>query len=121
VPHTPPDLAGPGAAAGAIAAAAAAGPRSGRHAAADADEDDAEYVPEFAESTGFVALAPAGRPTIHLPLDDPYQMPDGYPIKASPRFGLYYTPGSDLYHDTLAEIWLSSEEAAVANGFVKAD
>ena len=80
-----------------------------------------EYVPEFAESTGFVALAPAGRPTIHLPLEDPYQMPDGYPIKASPRFGLYYTPGSDLYHDTLAEIWLSSEEAAVANGFVKAD
>jgi uncharacterized protein with LGFP repeats len=121
VPHTAGDLAGPGAAAGAaagaIAAAAAAGPRSGRHAALDADDDDAE----FAESTGFVALAPAGRPTIHLPLDDPYQMPDGYPIKASPRFGLYYTPGSELYHDTLAEIWLSSEEAAVANGFVKAD
>jgi uncharacterized protein with LGFP repeats len=124
VPHTPADLAGPGAAAGAAAGAIAAapGPRAGRHAALAADDDDdAEYAPEFVESTGFVALAPAGRPTIHLPLDDPYQMPDGYPIKASPRFGLYYTPGSDLYHDTLAEIWLSSEEAAVANGFVKAD
>jgi uncharacterized protein with LGFP repeats len=120
VAHTPPDLAGPGAGAGAAAGAiAAAAPRSGRHAAAapDDDDDDAEYV----ESTGFVALAPAGRPTIHLPMDDPYQMPDGYPIKASPRFGLYYTPDSDLYHDTLAEIWLSSEEAALANGFVKAD
>jgi uncharacterized protein with LGFP repeats len=64
---------------------------------------------------------PAGRPTIHLPLEDPYQVPDGYPIKASARFGLYYTPGSDLYHDTLAEIWLASEEVAQANGFVKAD
>ncbi|WP_425436526.1 LGFP repeat-containing protein [Mycobacterium numidiamassiliense] len=115
VPHTPPDVAGPGA-----IAAAAANPRLGRHAArhaaADGDDDS-----EVAEAAPFGAFAPAGRPTIHLPLDDPYQMPDGYPIKASPRFGLYYTPDSDLYHDTLAEIWLSSEEAALANGFVKAD
>jgi uncharacterized protein with LGFP repeats len=85
-------------------------PRTGRHAAADA-----EAGPEA------VGAGPAGRPTIHLPLDDPYQMPDGYPIKASARFGLYYTPGSELYHDTLAEIWLSSEEVAQANGFVRAD
>ncbi|WP_438502045.1 LGFP repeat-containing protein [Mycobacterium paraseoulense] len=82
--------------------------RGGRHAAAD-DEDSG------------AGAGPAGRPTIHLPLDDPYQAPDGYPIKASARFGLYYTPGSELYHDTLAEIWLSSEEVAQANGFVKAD
>ncbi|PRI16805.1 LGFP repeat-containing protein [Mycobacterium shigaense] len=115
VPHTPPDVAAAGAAAGVAAAPAA--PRSGRHAAADVDEDDLDFVP----TGGFVALTPAGRPTIHLPMDDPYQMPDGYPIKASPRFGLYYTPDSELYHDTLAEIWLSSEEAAVANGFVRAD
>jgi uncharacterized protein with LGFP repeats len=67
------------------------------------------------------APVPGGRPTIHLPLDDPYQAPDGYPIKASARFGLYYTPGSELYHDTLAEIWLASEEVAQANGFIKAD
>jgi len=60
-------------------------------------------------------------PTIHLPLDDPYQAPPGYPIKVNATFGLYYTPGSALYHDTLAEIWLSSEDAALANGFVKAD
>lgn len=96
-------------AAGAVAAGAGAfGQRSGRHAAAD----DAD--------TG-AGAGPEGRPTIHLPLDDPYQAPDGYPIKASARFGLYYTPGSELYHDTLAEIWLSSEEVAVANGFVRAD
>jgi len=62
-----------------------------------------------------------GYPTIHLPLDDPYQAPPGYPIKVNATFGLYYTPGSELYHDTLAEIWLSSEEVALSNGFVKAD
>ncbi|WP_231112129.1 sunset domain-containing protein, partial [Mycobacterium avium] len=31
------------------------------------------------------------------------------------------TPGSDLYRDTLPELWLSSEEVAQANGFTKAD
>jgi uncharacterized protein with LGFP repeats len=65
--------------------------------------------------------SPAARPTIHMPLDDPYQMPDGYPIKASARFGLYYTPESALYHDTLAEIWFASEDAAEASGFMRAD
>jgi uncharacterized protein with LGFP repeats len=101
--------------AGGAAAAAAMGARAGRHAAAD--EED---ISDDGQPTGPVP-GPAGRPTIHLPLEDPYQMPDGYPIKASARFGLYYTPGSDLYHDTLAEIWLASEEVAQANGFVKAD
>lgn len=112
VPHTPPDLA----AAGAAVAAVGAAPRGGRHAAADADD---ESDVESAAALG--ALGPAGRPTIHLPMDDPYQIPDGYPVKASTRFGLYYTPDSDLYHDTLAEVFLSSEEAALVNGFVKAD
>lgn len=95
--------------AGAVAAGTAA--RSGRHAAADDAEDGSENG----------LAGPDGRPTIHLPLDDPYQAPDGYPIKASARYGLYYTPGSDLYQDTLAEIWLSSEEVALANGFTRAD
>lgn len=89
--------------------------RAGRHAAMD--DEEAEPAPEAAGA----APAAGGRPTIHLPLNDPYQAPDGYPIKASARFGLYYTPGSELYHDTIAEIWLSSEEVAQANGFVKAD
>ncbi len=97
------------------AAAAAMGSRAGRHAAAD-EEDVSDDTPPTGPVSG-----PAGRPTIHLPLEDPYQVPDGYPIKASARFGLYYTPGSDLYHDTLAELWLASEEVAQANGFVKAD
>ncbi len=138
VPHTPPDtdVAGgtPAAAApqagypdvasaeapapesqvaGAIAAGAVASGvarRTGRHAAVDAEGE-----------SGSDLAGPGGRPTIHLPLDDPYQVPDGYPIKASARSGLYYTPGSELYQDTLAEIWLSSEEAAQVNGFIKAE
>jgi uncharacterized protein with LGFP repeats len=86
--------------------------RSGRHAAADTadDEDD------------FVALQPRppGQLAIHLPLDDPYRVPDGYPVKANASFGLYYTPDSALYEDTLAEIWFADEEIARANGFQKA-
>jgi uncharacterized protein with LGFP repeats len=86
--------------------------RSGRHAAADSADDDADFV-------ALPPLAP-GQLAIHLPLDDPYQVPDGYPVKANASFGLYYTPDSALYEDTLAEIWFASEEIARANGFNKA-
>jgi uncharacterized protein with LGFP repeats len=91
-------------------------PRTGRHAAVDA-----EQVAEWASATANSTRPAGGRPTIHLPLDDPYEVPAGYPIKANASFGLYYTPGSALYHDTLAELWLSTEEVAQANGFIKAD
>jgi uncharacterized protein with LGFP repeats len=86
--------------------------RGGRHAAADPDEDTAH----------FAAVAPIipGQLAIHLPLDDPYQVPDGYPVKANASFGLYYMPDSALYEDTLAEIWFASEEVAQVNGFNKA-
>ena len=57
---------------------------------------------------------------IHLPMDDPYQVPDGYPVKANASFGLYYMPDSALYEDTMAEIWFASEEIARANGFTRA-
>lgn len=96
--------------AGAVAATGAEQRSVGRHAAADSEDGSENGL-----------AGPDGRPTIHLPLDDPYQAPDGYPIKASARYGLYYTPGSDLYQDTLPEIWLSSEEVALANGFTRAD
>lgn len=100
--------------------------RMGRHAAAEPEEYDLTQVSqEPAEAAHLPAAGgprPAARPTIHMPLDhDPYQAPEGYPIKASARFGLYYTPSSALYYDTLAEFWFASEEAAQANGFVRAD
>jgi uncharacterized protein with LGFP repeats len=108
VPHAAPDVAIPG------AVMPGAAPRFGRHAAVDTEEEPAE------QAAG-AGLGPPGRPTIHLPLDDPYQIPDGYPIKVNVSFGLYYTPDSVLYQDTLAEICMSSEQVAQANGFRKAD
>jgi uncharacterized protein with LGFP repeats len=53
-------------------------------------------------------------------MDDPYQVPDGYPVKANASFGLYYMPDSALYEDTMAELWFASEEIAQANGFHRA-
>ncbi len=91
--------------------------RTGRHHAA-ADAADADGPAEAAPQPG---PGPARRPTIHMPLADPYQVPDGYPVKASAGSGLYYLPDSALYDDTLAEIWFASEDAALASGFVKAE
>ena len=53
-------------------------------------------------------------------MDDPYQVPDGYPVKANASSGLYYMPDNALYEDTQAEIWFASEEVAKVNGFHKA-
>jgi hypothetical protein len=89
--------------------------RSGRHAASSAHDDDAEVT----EAVPIPRIA-AGQLAIHLPMDDPYQVPDGYPVKGNASFGLYYMPDSALYEDTMAEIWFASEEIAQANGFHKA-
>lgn len=62
----------------------------------------------------------SAHPVMHLPLDDPYQQPKGYPIKANIGSGLYYTPQNALYDDTLAEIWFATEDAARLNGFTRA-
>jgi hypothetical protein len=88
--------------------------RGGRHAAADAED---------ADTTHFAAAAPIahGQLAIHLPMDDPYEVPDGYPVKANASFGVYYMPDSALYEDTLAEIWFATEEIAQANGFIRAE
>jgi uncharacterized protein with LGFP repeats len=133
VAHTAPDVASSEAAAadsgvsdGVFPGDSASGAeaRAGRHAALEPDElYELEELEELEEPSELASArsSPAGRPTIHLPLDDPYHAPDGYPIKASARSGLYYTPSSALYDDTIAEVWLSSEEVAQANGFIKAD
>jgi uncharacterized protein with LGFP repeats len=55
----------------------------------------------------------------HLPLDDPNQAPEGYPIKANTKSGLYWTPNSAGYDEAQAEIWFASEEFAITNGFVR--
>jgi uncharacterized protein with LGFP repeats len=58
---------------------------------------------------------------LHLPLDDPDEAPEGYPIKADTESGLYWAPGGTLYDDARAEIWFASEEFARTNGFVRAN
>ncbi|MFI5507020.1 hypothetical protein ACIA48_06090 [Mycobacterium sp. NPDC051804] len=61
-------------------------------------------------------------PTQHVaflvPLDDPNEAPEGYPIKANTKSGVYWAPGSPSYDDASAEIWFASEELARVNGFV---
>jgi hypothetical protein len=89
--------------------------RSGRHAASDAHDDDAQVT----EAVPIPRIA-SGQLAIHLPMDDPYQVPDGYPVKAHASSGLYYMPDSALYDETMAEIWFASEDIAQANGFHRA-
>ncbi len=64
--------------------------------------------------------APNGT-ALHLPLDDPNEAPEGYPIKADTKSGLYWAPGGTLYDEARAEIWFVSEELARTNGFVRAN
>lgn len=88
---------------------------TGRHAVAEpaaAAAAAAAAVPSEADTSV--------QPVMHLPLEDPYHQPEGYPIKANIGSGLYYTLDSALYEDTLAEIWFANEEAAQLNGFVRA-
>ena len=79
----------------------ASGPHSGRHAAIQLDEP-----------------APA-LTSLRLATDDPFRAPDGYPIKADTKTGLYWVPGNGGYDHVRAEIWFASEEFALTNGFVK--
>lgn len=78
-----------------------------------------ETFGERAQETDFGSDG-SWRPAIHLPLADPFQPPEGYVIKANTHSGLYYTPESMLYDNTVPEVWFASEEVAQANGFVKA-
>ena len=76
---------------------------TGRHARIDFDEP-----------------APSAT-ALRLPLEDPTEAPEGYPIKADTASGLYWAPGSADYDEAPAEIWFSSEEMARTNGFVRGD
>ena len=64
---------------------------------------------------------PEPRMAFLLPLDDPNEAPEGYPIKANTRSGVYWAPASALYDDASAEIWFATEELARVNGFVADD
>lgn len=92
------------------------------------EHDESEYArQDYAqpEELGTAAASPTDfsspPPAIHLPLADPDEAPEGYPIKGSMRTGTYHSPGSDSYDVTVAEIWFASEELAESNGFTRAE
>ena len=100
-------------------------PDSGRHAAVALDEPQTELHEPEAVPTAAAHVSPSdaasAQTAIHLPLDDPYLAPTGYPIKADTKSGLYWGPESDLYDHIPAEIYFVNEQLARANGFVEAD
>jgi uncharacterized protein with LGFP repeats len=98
------------------------------------EPDDSDTTPNRVEVDQTDTETPSGRhaaivldepmpaaTSIHLPLADPNEAPDGYPIKADTTLGQYWPPDSRHYDDVTAEIWFSSEEFARTNGFVRAD
>jgi uncharacterized protein with LGFP repeats len=64
---------------------------------------------------------PEPRIAFLMALEDPNEAPEGYPVKANTRTGVYWAPGSAMYDDASAEIWFASEELARVNGFVSDD
>jgi uncharacterized protein with LGFP repeats len=76
---------------------------TGRHARIDFDEP-----------------VPQGT-ALHMPYDDPSEVPEGYPVKADTKSGLYWTPDSVDYDEAPVEIWFATEEIAVTNGFIRGE
>ena len=102
-------------------------PDSGRHSAIQLDDPATEsHEPEPEPVAAPAGEASAGdaagaQTAIHLPLDDPYLAPTGYPIKADTKSGLYWGPESDLYDHIPADVYFVNEQFARTNGFVEAD
>jgi len=83
---------------------------------------DREPVTDIGRHARIDVEEPAPSATaLRLPLDDPTEIPEGYPIKADTGSGMYWAPGSADYDEAPAEIWFASEEMARTNGFVRGD
>ncbi|MCV7152228.1 LGFP repeat-containing protein [Mycolicibacterium pyrenivorans] len=98
------------------------------------DEPAAAPEPEPVVALGRDPLTDTGRharidideplpsaPALRLPLDDPNEIPEGYPVKADTGSGLYWVPGDADYDEASAHIWFASEEMARTNGFVRGE
>jgi len=110
-------------------------PEEAPEEAFDAPFEEPEPEPEpasAAESLSFDPLTDTGRharididdpipmgTALHLPLDDSDEAPDGYPVKADTRSGMYWAPGSADYAEAPVQIWFATEEIARTNGFVR--
>lgn len=97
---------------------------------AEPEPDEPEPVPVFERDpltdTGRHARIDFDEPmpaatALRLPLDDPNEVPAGYPVKADAQSGLYWTPDSADYDEAPVQIWFASEEMARTNGFVRGE
>ena len=77
---------------------------------ADSDQDD---IVDADDATPFGPLS-------HAPLDDPQEMPEGYPIKGNADSMKYHQPEGRWYEQTVAEVWFATPEAAEEAGFSEA-
>ncbi len=81
--------------------------------ATEPTEDSAPEVAEGTEETGTYEGA-------HLPLEDPEQAPEGFPVKGNEDSKKYHEPDGQWFGSTVAEVWFASPEAAEAAGFTRA-
>ncbi|MDT5112553.1 MAG: hypothetical protein QOJ28_608 [Mycobacterium sp.] len=84
------------------------------------EEDEPDAGPASGRHSAIIIEEPAPAETsLRLATEDPFHAPDGYPIKADTKSGLYWLPGTGRYDHARAEIWFASEEFALTNGFVR--
>jgi len=95
-------------------ASPAEAPAAEEAAAPIADASPAEAP--AAEDEAAPTSAPDGA---HLPLDDG-SMPAGFEIKGNADSMKFHQPGGRWYDNTVAEMWFSTSEAAIAAGYKEA-
>ena len=89
----------------------------------EATETESEVTSETADSDGDGEVnasdqSPYGDGS-HALLEDPDEMPEGFPVKGNDDSKLYHNEDSPFYGRTKAEVWFASDEAAEAAGFTK--
>jgi large subunit ribosomal protein L17 len=100
-----------------VSEAAAATKKAAKKAPAKKAAAKKTAAPEpAADDASDASDAPYGEGS-HAPLDDPAEVPEGFPVKGNADSMRYHTPESPYYDRTVAEVWFASTEAAEAAGF----
>jgi large subunit ribosomal protein L17 len=100
-----------------VSEAAAATKKAAKKAPAKKAAAKKTAAPEpAADDASDASDAPYGEGS-HAPLDDPAEVPEGFPVKGNADSMKYHTPESPYYDRTVAEVWFASTEAAEAAGF----
>ena len=96
-----------------VDATAASMAEAGEDYDATAADSDQDTVVDADDATPFGPLS-------HAPLEDPQEMPEGYPIKGNADSMKYHQPEGQWYEQTVAEVWFATAEAAEEAGFTQA-